>query len=65
MQLPAILAHGALGWWDETIYISIAVIFVIFMIVSWLRSRNADLEDEAGEQDELTPTNQEEHFKLD
>ena len=63
MHLPQILAHGALGVFDEIIYLAIAVLFVGFMIVSWLRARNQTLEDE-----EETPQQSDQsadRFKLD
>jgi hypothetical protein len=37
-----ILAHGALGIWDEAIFISIASIFLVMMAISWVRSRVAE-----------------------
>lgn len=40
-----ILAHGALGAFDEIIFVSIAVIFVGMMGVSWLRSQNLPDDD--------------------
>lgn len=43
--MPFIVAHGALGVWDEVIYLSIAAIFVAFMVISWLRSRNQEPEE--------------------
>lgn len=47
MSLPVILAHGALGNWDEVIFLSLAAIFLTMMGVSWFRSRAAALEDDA------------------
>jgi hypothetical protein len=44
MQIPIILAHGALGWWDELIFLGIIVIFIGMMIVSWFRSRDMEFE---------------------
>ncbi len=41
MYIPIILAHGALGEWDEIIFLSVAAIFVAMMGISWVRSRNA------------------------
>lgn len=38
------LAHGALGIWDEVIFISLAAIFLAMMGISWLRSRMDPLE---------------------
>ncbi len=44
-----LIAHGALGIWDEIIFLSIVVIFVGFMGISWVRSRFAEphLDDDA------------------
>lgn len=39
MRLPVFLAHGALGAFDELIFAGVAVVFVIMMGVSWIRSR--------------------------
>ncbi len=35
-----ILAHGALGYWDEAIFMGIVVIFIGFMVMSYIKSRN-------------------------
>lgn len=40
-----ILAHGALGWYDELVFLGIVVIFASMMFVSWFRSRGMDYED--------------------
>ena len=63
----AILAHGALGWWDEIIYVTIAIIFLVFMVISWLRSRNTDIEEQpSGDSPQSTsPSESPEHFRLD
>jgi hypothetical protein len=64
--MHAILAHGLLGPLDEIIYITIAGVFVGFMALSWIRSRNQPLDDE--EQPAPTdeqPNNTPDHFKLD
>lgn len=39
MQLPVFLAHGALGAFDEIVFAGVAVVFVVMMGVSWVRSR--------------------------
>ena len=39
MSFHPILAHGALGNWDEIVFISIAAIFLLMMGISWVRSR--------------------------
>lgn len=43
-----ILAHGALGWWDELIFLGVTVIFVGIVGLSWIRSRSVqpDFADE-------------------
>ncbi len=46
MIFPIFLAHGALGWWDELIFLGIIVIFLGMMGVSWFRSRGADYEEQ-------------------
>ena len=63
MQLPIILAHGLLGAFDELIYLAIAVIFVGFMVVSWLRARNQTMEDDEATNQVADSSN--DHFKLD
>ncbi len=47
--IPIYLAHGALGVWDEVIFLSIAAIFLIVMAVAWVKSRNTDLDPEDSE----------------
>lgn len=45
---PILLAHGALGPWDELIFLSVFVIFLVMMGISWARSRaigDDDLEE--------------------
>ncbi len=41
MHLTVITAHGALGIWDEVVFLGVAAAFVVFMAVTWLRSRGA------------------------
>lgn len=57
-----ILAHGALGPFDEIIFVGIAVVFLCMMGLSWLRSQQMeadeiDIGDDAGTVDA-------EHFEL-
>ena len=47
--MPVILAHGALGPFDEIIFLSIAVVFLAMMGISWVRSQQ--LPDEEMEAD--------------
>lgn len=46
--MPIIFAHSA-GYWDEFIFLGIAVIFTIVMGVGWWRSRGFDDEYEENE----------------
>jgi len=57
--MMSILAHGALGPFDEIIFFGIALIFLAMMGMSWLRSR--ELPDEL-EPDDAAPDS--EHFEL-
>lgn len=44
--LPVVLAHGALGEFDEIIFLGIGAIFLVLMGLSWIKSRN-EAPDEA------------------
>ena len=58
--MPVILAHGALGPFDEIIFLGIAVAFLAMMGLSWLRSQQLPEEDdEAGRERDA------EHFELE
>jgi|GEM_PF-5307179 len=46
MLFPPILAHGALGWADEIIFGSVTIIFIGFMVLSWIRSRGMEPDEE-------------------
>lgn len=39
MPTIVILAHGALGAFDEVIFVSVAVVFIGMMAFSWFRSQ--------------------------
>ena len=43
--MTIILAHGALGWYDELVFLGIIVIFFGMMFISWFRSRGMDYEE--------------------
>lgn len=63
--MPMIFAHGALGWFDELIFLGVAVIFIVMMGISWFRSRNMDFID-----DDLMPVpkrknSDDERYELD
>ena len=53
--MHVILAHGALGPYDELIMAGAAAIFLIMMGISWVRSRNTRPEFE---EEELKEENQ-------
>lgn len=49
MTLPIFLAHGALGAWDEIIFISVFAVFLAIMGIAWVRSRaigDRDIDDD-------------------
>ncbi|GIK27836.1 MAG: hypothetical protein IT298_01780 [Chloroflexi bacterium] len=49
MTLPIFLAHGALGPWDEIIFLSVFVVFLVIMGIAWVRSRvigDRDVDDD-------------------
>jgi len=39
-----LLAHGALGYWDETVFFGIGIVFTVFMLYSYISSRNFEPE---------------------
>ena len=58
-----ILAHGALGPFDEIIFLGIALVFLGMMGWSWLRSQELEEDElEAGEPARAEDT---EHFELE
>jgi hypothetical protein len=60
-----LLAHGALGIWDEVIFAAVTVIFFGFMIFSWWRSRAIE-PGLTEEKPKNQPTTQDsDHFQLD
>ena len=70
MHLPIILAHGALGGWDELVFLGVAAIFLVMMGISWVRSRNSTLppdQPETQSASEPTPSdaNTPDHFRLE
>lgn len=75
MDLPVILAHGALGNFDEVIMLSVAVILIVMMGISWVKSRMTEVEfdDEEPVEKEKQERHQEadsnnttdDHFRLD
>lgn len=40
-MVPIVLAHGALGPFDELLFILVGVVFVGLMVLAWIRSRNS------------------------
>lgn len=66
------LAHGALGYWDEAIFITVMVIFFGLMALSWVRSRSLDPEfdDETADfrqkrKNDHSPHEASDRFRLD
>ncbi|HLU11696.1 MAG TPA: hypothetical protein VK003_18625 [Oceanobacillus sp.] len=66
-MFPTILAHGALGAFDEIIFLGVGVVFLVMMGISWLRSRNMKPEfDDPGIPAKVTTTEQQpDRFKLE
>ena len=67
MSFSFYLAHGALGNFDELIFIGVSVIFVGMMVISWIRSRNMEPEfdDEATPSQATDGQENADHFRLD
>jgi hypothetical protein len=42
--MTRILAHGALGWFDDLIFLGIVILFLAMMFIAWFRSRGDDFE---------------------
>ena len=52
------LAHGALGPYDELIYLGVASIFIVMMGISWFQTRMSEYDDDQRRDDipvETTP----------
>ena len=65
--MPYLLAHGALGWWDEIIFAGVMVFFLVMMGLQWVKSR-ADAEDavdDTAPSVDATPENSADRFRLD
>ncbi len=66
MLIPVVLAHGALGNFDELIYISVVVIFLVFMGIAWVRGRMTQPDfDSPGDRSTTPDADSPERFKLD
>lgn len=70
MHIPIILAHGALGPYDELILLAAGAIFLVFMGISWVKSRNTRPDFEKPRVEESNPVQTEkadapDHFHLD
>jgi hypothetical protein len=59
-----VLAHGALGIWDEVIFIGVGILFLIFMVISWVRSRAIPPDTADTPHPDQSPSD-EAHFRLD
>ena len=66
MGIPIIFAHGALGSFDEVIFVSVILIFLVLMALSWVRSRNLPDDDVPATPTEQSPKakNDTDHFSL-
>jgi hypothetical protein len=60
-----ILAHGALGAFDELIFLAVAVVFLAMMGVSWFRSKDLEPELETDGEPNTETLEQGDRFKLE
>ncbi|MBE0690120.1 MAG: hypothetical protein IH587_08375 [Anaerolineae bacterium] len=71
MQMPFVIAHGALGGFDELIFVGVGVVFLALMAFSWWRSRNAssethdELNAKIAPHDPTTPPDAADRFHLE
>jgi hypothetical protein len=70
MPVPVILAHGALGPYDELIMLGAAAIFLVIMGVSWVKSRNTRPDftqpsEEESLREQSQQPNEPDRFRLD
>ena len=71
MKIPIILAHGALGAFDELIMMGVAIAFFVMMGVSWIKSRSMkgifdeDEKPQGDEQDTQTNSVDTDRFPLE
>lgn len=49
------IAHGALGQYDELVYLGVAAIFVTMMGVSWFQTRMGEYDDDQRQPDQPQP----------
>ena len=68
MDTPIILAHGALGPWDELMFLGVGAVFLVMMGISWVRSRNTppEIDESADPAAQPTPdADAPDHFRLE
>lgn len=69
MPFPIILAHGALGEYDELIEFFVAAIFLTLMGISWVKSRNTrpnfDQQEQSENREFTEPSDEPDRFSLD
>jgi hypothetical protein len=67
-MFPTTLAHGALGPFDEIIFLGVGVVFLVMMGISWLKSRNVPPEfdeSQATAESQSADPAQPDRFKLE
>lgn len=67
LPIQPILAHGALGWADELIFLGVIVAFLGMMGVAWFRSRGMDYDsaDLMPDPSKQADDDNDERFQLD
>lgn len=63
--MPPLLAHGALGWFDEILFVGVGLGFIAMMVRSWLRSRSLPPADDPAPQPNSAASDSPDHFRLD
>lgn len=53
MEMRIIVAHGALGPLDEVMTLGVAVVFLVMMIVSWIRGRDNEVSLDENEESKI------------
>ena len=44
--MTMLLAHGALGWFDDLIFLGVIILFGAMMFIAWWRSRGDNYADD-------------------
>jgi hypothetical protein len=59
------LLHGSLGWADEIIFVSVAIVFLALMAVQWVRMRAENPPEPPRKPDQSRSDADSDTFRLD